>query len=854
MTATDTVPHLSQLRALEAEAVHIMREVAAQLERPVLLFSGGKDSIVLLRLAEKAFRPGAFPFPVLHVDTGHNFPEVLEYRDRRLREIGERLIVASVQDSIDTGRVAEETGPDASRNRLQTTTLLDAIAANGFDAAFGGARRDEERARAKERIFSFRDEHGQWDPRAQRPEVWNLYNGAVARGESVRVFPLSNWTELDVWRYIAEERLEIPSIYFAHEREVFERDGMLLAVSEWLEPRDGERGQDGLRALPHRGRHDDHRRRRVRCRRRRGGARGDRRHAHDRARPDPRRRSRVRGLDGGPQARGLLLSRSDLLRIATAGSVDDGKSTLIGRLLYDSKSLMSDQVADAEVDLAQMTDGLRAEREQGITIDVAYRYFATPRRSFIIADTPGHVRYTRNMVTGASTADLAVVLIDARNGVVEQSRRHACLSALLGLRHLVFAVNKMDLVDWDEGRFREIEAEALALAEQLEVPDAHVVPISALEGDNVVERSASARRYYDGPPLLELLETVEVARDRNLEDIRLPIQWVVRPRDAKPGEHRLYAGQVASGVIRAGDEITALPEGARTRIESVETADGPLDEAYPPMSVLVRLADDLDVGRGDLLASPAEAPPVARELEATVCWMADAPLRPGAKLRLKHTTRTVRATVEALLSRVDVLSFEEQPEPAQLELNDIGRVRLLTASPVMAEPYDRNQVTGAFVLVDELTRDTVAAGMVREAKQVESGMEAELAWEAPPLDRDERWEALGARGATVWLRGTPELLAEAGAAVERALVRAGRGAYLLDGGLSQQGLAPGRLARLFADSGAVAVVALPHAPAELRREARELHAAAGLDFEDLHIPDGEPSGRTAERVLEALEE
>jgi len=235
-----TVPRLSQLRALEAEAVHIMREVAAQLERPVLLFSGGKDSIVLLRLAEKAFRPGAFPFPVMHVDTGHNFPEVIEFRDRRVRELGERLIVASVQVSIDTGRVAEETGPDASRNRLQTTTLLDAIAANGFDAAFGGARRDEERARAKERIFSFRDSHGQWDPRGQRPEVWNLYNGAVARGESVRVFPLSNWTELDVWRYIAEEGLEVPRIYFAHEREVFERDGMLLAVSEWLEPRDGE--------------------------------------------------------------------------------------------------------------------------------------------------------------------------------------------------------------------------------------------------------------------------------------------------------------------------------------------------------------------------------------------------------------------------------------------------------------------------------------------------------------------------------------------------------------------------------------------------------------------------------------
>ena len=240
MTATDTVPHLSQLRALEAEAVHIMREVAAQLERPVLLFSGGKDSIVLLRLAEKAFRPGAFPFPVLHVDTGHNFPEVLEYRDRRLREIGERLIVASVQDSIDTGRVAEETGPDASRNRLQTTTLLDAIAANGFDAAFGGARRDEERARAKERIISLRDAFGRWDPRSQRPELWNLYNGRHAPGEHVRVFPISNWTELDVWRYIQRENVDLPSIYYAHERDVFRRDGMWLAEGPWGGPRGAE--------------------------------------------------------------------------------------------------------------------------------------------------------------------------------------------------------------------------------------------------------------------------------------------------------------------------------------------------------------------------------------------------------------------------------------------------------------------------------------------------------------------------------------------------------------------------------------------------------------------------------------
>ena len=441
------------------------------------------------------------------------------------RELGERLIVASVQDSIDAGRAVED---GASRNRLQTVTLLDAIAEHRFDAAFGGARRDEERARAKERVFSFRDVHGQWEPRAQRPELWGLYNGAVGPGEHARVFPLSNWTELDVWHYIAAEELELPPIYYAHEREVFERDGMLYAVSEFLQPEDGEEPITRPRALPDGRRRDDHRRGPLRRHRRRGGDRRGRRHARQRARRHARRRPHVGGRDGGPQARGLLLM-STLLRLATAGSVDDGKSTLIGRLLYDSKSLMADHVADAEIDLSRLTDGLRAEREQGITIDVAYRFFATPRRSFIIADTPGHVRYTRNMVTGASTADAAVVLIDARTGVIEQSRRHAYLSALLGIRHIVACVNKMDLVDWDEGRFREIERDFAALLEQLGVPDGGAIPVSALHGDYVVEPSDRAP-WYDGPTLLQLPRELEVAGDRNLDDPRLPVQWVVRAR------------------------------------------------------------------------------------------------------------------------------------------------------------------------------------------------------------------------------------------------------------------------------------------------------------------------------------
>src|SRR3954464_5186935 len=388
----------------------------------------------------------------------------------------------------------------------------------------------------------------------------------------------------------------------------------------------------------------------------------------------------------------------ELLRLATAGSVDDGKSTLIGRLLYDAKALMADQVPDAEVDLAQLTDGLRAEREQGITIDVAYRFFATPARSFIIADTPGHVRYTRNMVTGASTAEAALVLVDARNGIVEQSRRHAYLSSLLGIRHLIACVNKMDLVDWDEDRFRAIEHDFQALAAQLGVHDARVIPISALHGDNVVDASPHTP-WHDAPPLLTQLEGLEIASDRNFDDLRFPVQWIIRPPDGG----RLYAGQMAGGILRPGDDVLVLPEGATTTVEAIETLDGPLDAAFPPMSVAVRLADELDVGRGSLLCAPDDQPAVARRLEAMVCWMSDTPLAVGGRYRLKHTTRAVRATVESLEAVIDLSDLGESPGPETLELNDIGRVWLRTSAPVIADPYAPHRPTRALLLLHAAT-------------------------------------------------------------------------------------------------------------------------------------------------------
>jgi sulfate adenylyltransferase large subunit len=440
----------------------------------------------------------------------------------------------------------------------------------------------------------------------------------------------------------------------------------------------------------------------------------------------------------------------DLLRFMTAGSVDDGKSTLIGRLLYDTKQVFEDQLEHVEaaserrggegsLDLALLTDGLRAEREQGITIDVAYRYFATPKRRFIIADCPGHRQYTRNMVTGASSADVAVILLDARKGVLEQSKRHAFISALLGIPKLVVAVNKMDLVDYSQERFEEVVAEFEGFAPNLReggrrAGDQYEIiymPISALNGDNVVERS-QAMTWFDDPAhpstLLELLEQVEVAYDHPYDrPARFPVQWVIRPtatvavNGSSPtanggatsvGDYRGYAGQLASGALRKGDEVTVLPSGRTTRIAAIDTFDGELEEAMAPMSLTLRLEDELDVSRGETICRPDEAPTVARELEADVCWMAERPLRPGGRYVIKQTTRNATAVVDEIADHVDVDTLERGAPPAELGLNDIGRVHLRTSAPLVFDPYASNRRTGSFILIDEASNETVGAGMI----------------------------------------------------------------------------------------------------------------------------------------------
>jgi len=539
-----------------------------------------------------------------------------------------------------------------------------------------------------------------------------------------------------------------------------------------------------------------------------------------------------------------------LLRLATAGSVDDGKSTLIGRLLFDSKTIFADQLAAVErtsrergedyPNLALLTDGLRAEREQGITIDVAHRYFATPRRKFIIADTPGHVQYTRNMVTGASTADLALILIDARKGVLEQSRRHAFLASLLGIPHLVLCVNKMDLVGWS--RFGQIREDFRRFAMKLNVSDLTFIPVSALHGDNIVHRSASMP-WYEGAPLLHHLEEVHIASDRNLIDARFPVQYVIRQHAR---DFRGYAGTIAGGTFKPGDEVVVLPSGFASTVEAIWAPGGkPVEESFASQAVTMQLADHLDVSRGDVICRTGNRPHTGQDIDAMVCWFAgQSALTPGASYTIRHTTRTTTAEVRTLDYRLDVNTLHRDDTAEALALNEIGRIQLRTRQPLMFDPYRRNRATGSFILVDEQTNNTVAAGMITGPSLPAS----RVVWHSAAVSREER----ATRGLTVWLTGlSASGKSSVAVELERRLVAAGRPAYLLDGDNLRHGLNAdlgfsaadraenvrrvGEVARLFADAGLVAVVSLISPYRTDRDQVRAAHEAAGLSFVEVFV-------------------
>jgi bifunctional enzyme CysN/CysC len=571
--------------------------------------------------------------------------------------------------------------------------------------------------------------------------------------------------------------------------------------------------------------------------------------------------------DGREVFRRLTERPADLLRFATAGSVDDGKSTLIGRLLYDSKQVLTDQLAHVEqasermghdfLDLSLLTDGLRAEREQGITIDVAYRYFATTQRRFIIADTPGHEQYTRNMVTGASTADLAIVLIDARKGVIAQSKRHAFISSLLAIPHVVVCVNKMDLVDYDEGVFEAIVEDFDQFAARLEMPDLTYIPISALLGDNVVDRS-QAMPWYQGPPLLYHLEHVHIASDRNLIDVRFPVQWVIRPPSSSVADYRAYAGQVAGGVMRPGDDVVVLPGGQHSTIAGIDTFDGPVQEAFPPMSVALRLADDIDVGRGSTIVRTQNQPTVSNHFEALLCWMSENPLDRRRRYQVKHTTRTAMIGGLDVRYRIDVETLHRDESATLLELNDLGRVRMELSAPLVFDSYRRNRTTGSLIVIDEATNETVAAGVILDTEvdgldtDAKSERSPNVRWQGTRMTRQRRWEALGHPGATLWFTGLPGAgKSTIAAAVEERLIADGQSAFLLDGDNLRHGLngdlgfdeqarrenvrRTAHVARLLAESGTIALVSLVSPYAVDRELAATLHKSDDLEFVEVFV-------------------
>ena len=571
--------------------------------------------------------------------------------------------------------------------------------------------------------------------------------------------------------------------------------------------------------------------------------------------------------EGAQEAFRRLTERpADLLRFATAGSVDDGKSTLIGRLLYDSKQVLSDQLVHVEqtskrmghdfLDLSLLTDGLRAEREQGITIDVAYRYFATAQRRFIIADTPGHEQYTRNMVTGASTADLAIVLVDARKGVISQSKRHAFISSMLGIPHVVVCVNKMDLVDFDEEVFEAIVEDFDRFAARLELPDVTFIPISALLGDNVVDRS-DAMSWYQGPPLLYHLEHVHIASDRNLIDVRFPVQYVIRPPGTSLIDYRAYAGQVAGGVLRPGDDVLVLPSGQRTTIAGIDTFDGPVQEAFPPMSVAVRLEDDIDVSRGSMIVRPHNQPTVSADFECLLCWMSEQPLSPQRRYLVKQATRTAMVGSVDVRYRHDVETLRRDEDVSTLEMNDLARVHMHLSGPLVFDSYRRNRITGSLIMIDEATNETVAAGVILDTEteaptEVKTERSPNVRWQGTRITRERRWSALGHSGATLWFTGLPGAgKSTVAAAIEERLIEAGQPAFLLDGDNLRHGLngdlafderartenvrRTAHVAKLLADSGTVALVSLVSPYAADREAAAKLHEADSLDFIEIFI-------------------
>ncbi len=858
MSAAERSPWLAEL---ESEAIEIFREGVATAQRPVMMYSIGKDSDVLLHLARKAFWPAKPPFPLLHIDTTWKFRAMIAHREGVARKFGLELRVHTNGDGVREGVTPFTHGSRAYTEVMKTRAFLAALDAGRHDVVFIGARRDEEASRAKERVFSVRGANHEWDPKRQRPELWRVYNTHLAKGESVRVAPLSNWTEHDVWLYIQREHIEVVPLYFAAERPVVRRDAQWIMVDDDrfpLEPGESaERRSVRFRTLL-----SAHRcgRERRRNRRGSGGRDAERRHFGANRSPDRPRRG---GFHGSEEAGGVLLTAAERaravrrtpLRAVICGSVDDGKSTLIGRLLFDCGLVLADKARAVErdsrrygtqgdsTDHALLVDGLLAEREQGITIDIAYLNFSTPRRRFVIADAPGHEQYTHNMATAASNADVAVVLVDAARGIVRQTARHTWIVGLFGIRHAVLAVNKMDLVQWDEATYARIEEEFRQVAAEAKIPNVSAFPVSALTGANLT-RPARNAPWYEGVTLLHGLETLNVeaatvpatshgATRVDPAPFRMPVQYVNRPGP----EFRGYCGRISSGAVAVGDRVRVAPSGLETTVASIVAGMGTRNGARAGDSVTLTVTDELDIGRGDVITSARDNLEIADQFRATVIWMSDKRLHPGRHLLFKQHGVEARATITRLKHVIDPL---DGPRPANfLARNEFGIVRVSTNRRIPFAPYGESRTLGGFVLIDPLTRATVGAGMIEFALRRGTN----IRWQRFNVTPEMRADAKSQHAQCLWMTG----LSGSGKStlanlLEQRLHLEGKHTFVLDGDNVRHGLnhdlgfsetdrvenirRVAEVARLMVDAGLVVIVSFI-SPFRADREAARRRVSAG---------------------------
>ena len=786
MRKPNTMSEFNHLDRLESESIQILREVACAFRNPVMLYSGGKDSTVMLHLALKAFAPGSPPFPLLHIDTTWEFQDLIRFRDETASHLGFDLITHVNQQGVQRNIGPFSHDPQTHINVMKTEALEQALDLYGFDVAFDGSQRSEGGPHRGEQILSFRNRSHHPSPENQRPELWNIYNCCLASGENVRVFPLSNWTEFDVWQYIDRENLPVVPLYFSAERPVVERHGRLIMVDDERFPLDPDETPTDMPV----------RFRTLGCYPLTAAVRStaatvpdiimelmhDRLSGHE---------NQMMSVPVDIQDFLTDQNQKSQLRFVIYGSAGDGKSTLLARLIHDSNSAFENRFSAIKEDnpagggrnetgkVTLLADGLRAEQEPGTPLDIVYQYFGTDKREFIVADTSAHEQQMRNMVTTASFADLAIILVDARKGISAQTRKHTYIAFLMGIRQIIFAVNKMDLVNYDRSLFHTLADEYMAFAHEMGLKDIDAVPISGLTGANVSTANEKTP-WHDGPSLREILETTQAHRHEASLGFRLPVQWVNQPH---PGFHG-FSGTVASGRIECGMSVVASLSGKESVVERILGPSGDLQSTVAGQSVTLVLTDEINIHRGDIISDKHHVPEVADQFAAHVIWMGQAPMLPQRIYSIRFASASATAQVTNLSHRVNVETLEHHPAK-QLHSDEVGYCKISLDHSVPFDPYAKNRQTGAFILIDRLTNATVGAGVLKFALRRAKN----IAWREMDIDKVARAQAMSQRPCILWLTG----LSGAGKStiadqVEQRLETLGKHTYLLDGDNVRHGL------------------------------------------------------------------